>query len=327
MRIKTRIQVVFLIFLVSLIVSVNVSAEVIKTYNAVLDIECTDGFVFHEQGTYTDNGDGTFNYSATGLVHDHFSGFGTNIHSVACNGDINIEPFGQLFKITNPTTNTCTGLYGFSEIPYSYALTDQVIICDKTMESCQYYDNQYNDEVITSGPDGYCRGRTSCTYSCSRNGTLLLVNTETVVGPMVSYEFEDLTFTNSDGTTTFVQSKSDSNASSGMYFLYQSNAVGEFVTFPISVSTVGTYNLNLQYHLNRYRGTFLVEVSDNPSSGYVEIDRMDTIVASGASFETLLMMYPFMTTGTKYLRFRVTGSNPNTGSERMGLDKIDVILQ
>jgi len=148
-------------------------------------------------------------------------------------------------------------------------------------------------------------------------------------GPTDVYEFEDLTITNSDGTTSFVQSKSSSGASNGQYFLYKSNAIGEFVTFPISVSAPGTYNLDLQYSLAPARGTFLVEVSDNPNSGYVEIDRQNMTVPSGSSFafESLPMMATFSSAGTHYLRFRVTGTNPDTGSERMGLDKIDVTSQ
>ncbi|MGV7235549.1 MAG: sulfatase-like hydrolase/transferase, partial [Nitrosomonadaceae bacterium] len=147
-----------------------------------------------------------------------------------------------------------------------------------------------------------------------------------VLGASV-YEFENLAITNSDGTTNFIQSKSSGNASNGAYFQYNSNAVGEYVTFPISVSAAGTYNLNLQYSLAPARGTFLVEVSDNPNGPYTEIDRMDTTVNSGSSFQTLPMTWAFSSAGPHYLRFRVTGSNPNTGSERMGLDKIEVTPQ
>jgi len=140
------------------------------------------------------------------------------------------------------------------------------------------------------------------------------------------YEFEGLAIADSDGTTSSVI-KSNSSASNGQYFLYKSNAIGEFVTFPIPISAAGTYSLDVQLHLNRHRGTFIVEVAGNLAGPYTQIGSMTTTVNSGSTFPVLSMSGTFSSSGTKYLRFTVTGSNPDTGSERIALDKIDVISQ
>ncbi len=138
-----------------------------------------------------------------------------------------------------------------------------------------------------------------------------------------SYEFEaDLMIEDSDGTSS--QTKNDTAASSGQYFLYNSNAVDEFVTFSIPVNPKGVYSLDLQYHLSQYRGTFIVEVADELLGTYTQIGTMDTIVSSGSSFPTLSMSTTFLTAGTKYLRFKATGAG-SAGNEKMGLDKIDVV--
>jgi len=141
--------------------------------------------------------------------------------------------------------------------------------------------------------------------------------------PQSTYEIEDLTIADSDGTTASV-TKTKSAASNGAYFFYKSNAIGEFVTFPIPISAAGTYSLDVQHHLSKYRGTFQVDVADTLTGPYTQTVTMNTTVASGSSFPTLTMPATFASSGTKYLRFTANGSNPGTGSERMGLDKVDV---
>ena len=145
-------------------------------------------------------------------------------------------------------------------------------------------------------------------------------------GQTIVYEFEDLTIAASDGTTS-TRIKSNVNASNGAFFLYLSNSVGEFVTFPINVSSGGTHTLDLTHNLSKGRGTFIVEVAENLAGPYTQIGSMDTTVNSTVTFPVLPMSATFSSAGTKYLRFTVSGFNPDTGSERMGLDKIDVILQ
>ncbi len=142
-------------------------------------------------------------------------------------------------------------------------------------------------------------------------------------GQTTTFEFENLTIADSDGTTT-TSIKSNTGASNGQFLLYHSNAIGEFVTFPITVSSAGTYSLDLQYQLNVSRGTFQVEAAESLAGPYTQIGVMNDTVSSGASFPTLSMSTTFATSGTKYLRFTATGPNPDSGSERMALDKVDV---
>ena len=140
-----------------------------------------------------------------------------------------------------------------------------------------------------------------------------------------SFEFETLTIKDSDGTTNS-RIRRNSKASDSSYLLYESDAIGEFVTFPLEVNTAGTYSVNLQYQLNKYRGTFQAEVADNIAGPYVQIGSMNKKVNKNNTFPTLKMTATFSTNGTKYLRLTVTGSNPFTGSERIGLDKVDLTL-
>jgi len=140
-----------------------------------------------------------------------------------------------------------------------------------------------------------------------------------------NFEFETLTIKDSDGTTNSRIRKS-SKASDSLFLLYESNAIGEFVTYPLEVNTAGTYSVNLQYQLNKFRGTFQAEVADNIAGPYVQIGMMNKKVKRGNTFPTLKMTATFSTNGTKYLRLTVTGSNPFTGSEKIGLDKVDLTL-
>ena len=142
-----------------------------------------------------------------------------------------------------------------------------------------------------------------------------------------SFEFETLTIADSDSTTNSSIGES-SKASDSLFLIYKSNAIGEYVTFPLEVNTAGTYSVNLQYQLNKNRGTFQAEVADNFAGPYTQIGMMNKTVRASSSntFPTLTMTATFSTNGTKYLRLTVTGSNPFTGSERIGLDKVDLTL-
>ena len=84
---------------------------------------------------------------------------------------------------------------------------------------------------------------------------------------------------------------------------------------------------DIQHHLYRYRGTFNVAVAESVSGTYTTIGQMTTTVNSGTTYPTLTTMSAPISGSVAYVRFNVTGSNPNTGSERMGLDKITVIPQ
>ncbi len=137
-----------------------------------------------------------------------------------------------------------------------------------------------------------------------------------------TFEFENLLVADSDGTTNSSIASSGA-ASNGQYFLYHSNAVGEYVTFPITTPNTGAHDFELRYHLSKYRGTFRVEVADNLSGPYTQIGVMNDTVSNGSSVRSLSMTTTFSSAGTKYLRFTVTGSSP-IGNERMGLDKVDV---
>jgi len=140
-----------------------------------------------------------------------------------------------------------------------------------------------------------------------------------------SFEFETLTIANSDSTTNF-SIRENSKASDSLFLIYKSNAIGEYVTFPLEVNTAGTYSVNLQYQLNKYRGTFQAEVADNFAGPYTQIGMMNKTVSSNNTFPTLTMTATFSTNGTKYLRLTVIGSNPFTDSKRIGLDKVDLTL-
>lgn len=140
-----------------------------------------------------------------------------------------------------------------------------------------------------------------------------------------SFEFETLTIADSDSTTNF-SIRESSKASDSLFLIYKSNAIGEYVTFPLEVNTAGTYSVNLQYQLNKYRGTFQAEVADNVAGPYTQIGMMNKTVSSNNTFPTLTMTATFSTNGTKYLRLTVIGSNPFTGSKRIGLDKVDLTL-
>ncbi len=139
-----------------------------------------------------------------------------------------------------------------------------------------------------------------------------------------TYEVENLTIADSDGTTTD-QINSRPEATNGTYFLYNSDAIGEFITFELPISATGSHDIDVQYHLNRFRGTFEVHVADALAGPYNLIGTMNnTISNTSNSFPTLAMTTSFASSGTKYLRFTVTGANPSTGREKIGLDTIVV---
>ncbi len=142
-------------------------------------------------------------------------------------------------------------------------------------------------------------------------------------GSSVTYEVENLSVADSDGTTNS-SIRSKDGATNGTYFLYESDAIGEFITFEIPISAAGNYDIDVKHQLSKFRGTFEVHVADSLAGPYTLIGSMNTTVTSGSSFPTLAMATSFSGSGIKYLRFTATGSNPATGNERIGLDTVEV---
>ncbi len=266
-----------------------------------------DGFRADKLLLTTDSG---FVPTGTGPAESSQSGGGNNPPTVTNPGD-QTNTVGDVVSLqiqaNDPDGDTLT--YSDSGLPNGLSINSSTGLITGTVTTA----NTFNPTITVDDGNGGMDS-TSFTWTVNTSGG----------GSSTTYEVENLTIADSDGTTTD-QIGSRPEATNGTYFLYNSDAIGEFITFELPISATGSHDIDVQYHLNRFRGTFEVHVADALAGPYTLIGTMNnTISNTSNSFPTLAMTTSFASSGTKYLRFTVTGANPSTGREKIGLDTVVV---
>jgi hypothetical protein len=120
---------------------------------------------------------------------------------------------------------------------------------------------------------------------------------------------------------------SDAAYTNGKGTRFDATATGDFVTYAIPVAKTGSHAISAKVRKGNDRGIYQVAISSSPSGPWTNLSTAQDLYASSQSFATLsLGSVTFGSTGTKYVRFTVTGKNASntTSFRRLFLDWIGI---
>jgi hypothetical protein len=107
-------------------------------------------------------------------------------------------------------------------------------------------------------------------------------------------------------------------------------ADGHFVTYAVPVLSTGTYSFRLRVRRGNSRGIYQVATANSLGGAYTSRGSPQDLYATSTSFTELTLggaTVTFATTGTKYLRFTVTGKNAAASGRNLYLDWIQLVKQ
>lgn len=106
-------------------------------------------------------------------------------------------------------------------------------------------------------------------------------------------------------------------------------ANGHFVTYAIPVLSTGTYSFRIRARFGSNRGIYQVATANSLTGTYTNRGSQDFWAASPTFNEVTLggATVTFSTTGTKYVRFTVTGRHPMATSNNLYLDWVQLVKQ
>ncbi len=166
-----------------------------------------------------------------------------------------------------------------------------------TLKAVAYQSGQ-SDSTVTSG-----------TYSLSG-------------GTPINAEFETMTVNASSGDAINVVA--DAATSGGQWHKYSANAVNDFITFSLNVPTAGTYQIQVKVKAYTDRSIVQLATADAAGGPFTNKDSPKDFYAATATYPTFTYTntVTFATSGTKYLRFTVTGKNAASTSYVIPLDAL-----
>ena len=136
-------------------------------------------------------------------------------------------------------------------------------------------------------------------------------------------EFESLTVAASSGDSRVT--RNDTSASGRRSVLLRSNAVGDFITFRLNVPSPGSYAVEVLARMTTDLGIVQLAVADALGGPYVDVDTPKDEYRPAVTFGsigTFTARAHFATSGTKFIRFRVTGRAAPSTNFNVNLDKI-----
>lgn len=157
----------------------------------------------------------------------------------------------------------------------------------------------------------------------TRSGFVVL--TVTGGATATTYEAETLTISGSSGDTSSINS--EAGASGGQYVMYNSNAVGDSITFTVPNVAVGTYTLSIG--VKKYTSRGIVQTNVGPAGGSLgAIGSPIDLYASPSVFtEVSVGTWTIGTVGNKSVQFVVTGKNAASTGYNMAIDYIKLTPQ
>lgn len=129
------------------------------------------------------------------------------------------------------------------------------------------------------------------------------------------FECEEITKTTSDSTANYT----DAAASGDTFNSVTSNAIGDHVTYTVSVPEAGTYSIVVRDRIAYNKGMYQLSIG-----GVNQGNPVDQYNATTGFRESDLGKVLFTTAGNKQLRFQVTGKNASSSGYALGFDYIDV---
>jgi hypothetical protein len=101
------------------------------------------------------------------------------------------------------------------------------------------------------------------------------------------------------------------------------SASGEFVTYVLSVTEIGTHAIEIGVMKGNACGQFQLAIADDPAGPFLDVGDMQDTYAPSVSFSALAFpTVTFDSTGQKYFRLTVTGKNPLSSAYGLYLDYI-----
>ncbi len=105
-----------------------------------------------------------------------------------------------------------------------------------------------------------------------------------------------------------------------------STAVGSYVTYQFPVALTGTYNINVRVKTNTNRAIMQLAWADSENGVYTNVGGPLDMWSTGAFYSVLSIgNATFNASGTKFLRFKVTGKNVSSTGYQMWFDYIRLI--
>lgn len=145
----------------------------------------------------------------------------------------------------------------------------------------------------------------------------------TPVGATFSAEFERLAVVATSGDSSGI--KNDTGASGGKSVLYRANAIGDFITFALPVSTAGSYSVSMTAKMANDRSQIQLEYATSSSGPWTVIDTAKDEYRPSVTFGsigTFVTRVSFPSSGTFYLRLRVVGRNAASSGFFVSADRI-----
>ncbi|XHR27302.1 MAG: DUF5005 domain-containing protein [Chthoniobacteraceae bacterium] len=142
----------------------------------------------------------------------------------------------------------------------------------------------------------------------------------------LSAEAETLTVAASSGKTNTVIS--DSEASSGKAVTYASQAVGDYVVYPINVSKAGTYRINVGFGQGANCGIVGLSIGTSATGSFTDYGSQNIDLyssTSGYADVGPIATVTFPSAGVQYFKFKITGKNSAASSYQLLIDKISLL--
>lgn len=110
---------------------------------------------------------------------------------------------------------------------------------------------------------------------------------------------------------------------------FDAAANGDYVTYAVPVLSTGTYQINLRVRRANNRGIYQVSTADSSAGSYTNRGAVVDLYAASPTFGDVAISQnvTFNTTGTKYLRFTVTGKNAASSARFLFLDYVQLLKQ
>lgn len=103
------------------------------------------------------------------------------------------------------------------------------------------------------------------------------------------------------------------------------SAIGEFVTYVLPVTEIGTHAIEIGVMKGNACGQFQLAIADDPAGPFLDLGDLQDTYAPSLYFPALaLPTVTFDSPGPKYFRFTVTGKNPASSAYGLYLDYIAV---
>lgn len=122
---------------------------------------------------------------------------------------------------------------------------------------------------------------------------------------------------------------SDSNASGGGLAFFDATAASQYVTRMTPSVTAGTYQVIVVYKSGNNRGIYQVATAPTLGGTYTNVGTTKDQYAASQTFllEHVIGNVTFSTTGTKAIRFTVTGKNASSSGYGLAIDAIKLVPQ